>query len=193
MLRSAGFAQKRKDKGVFDVIIEGRDKDVAPLLNEAGGHRWQRVPPTERKGRVHTSTVTVAVFEIVPEAQYSIPDRDIEVFTKTGTGPGGQHRNKVECCVVMRHKPTGIEATASERSQFQNRQTARAMLEARVAASIHDKSKSSKDAARRDMVGSGMRGDKIRTYRQQDNTATDHRSGKKIRLSEFMKGNIVFG
>ena len=190
MPKSTDSKQKWKVGAIFEVILEGDAHLVKPLLNEAGGHRWQRIPPTERRGRVHTSTVTVAAFELVDQTQYKIRDNEIEVFTKTGTGPGGQHRNKVECCVVMRHRPTGIEATASERSQYQNKQTARAMLEARVAAHFAGNHKSKRDADRREMVGSGMRGDKIRTYREQDNLVTDHRTGKKSRLSDFVKGSI---
>lgn len=190
MLKSTDSRQRSREGAVFEVILEGDSTLLKSLLNESGGHRWQRIPPTERRGRVHTSTVTVAAFELVDQAQYKIRDNEIEVFTKTGTGPGGQHRNKVECCVVMRHSLTGIEATASERSQHQNKQTARAMLEARVSAYLTDNQKSKKDADRRNKIGSGMRGDKIRTYREQDDQVTDHRTGRKWRLSDFMKGNI---
>lgn len=181
-----------KCRGIFDAItIEGDTNAVAPLLGEAGGHRWQRIPPTERKGRVHTSTVTVAAFEIRPEAQWVLRDSEIEVFTTRDTGPGGQHRNKTESCVILRHRPTGIEAKcAAAKSQHANRRTAREMLEARVAAHFAAISKAAGDARRKAMIGSGMRGDKIRTYRQQDDLATDHRSGRKCRLSGVVRGNL---
>ena len=178
-----------KNGAIFDLLIEG-DDGLASLLSEAGGHRWQRVPPTEKRGRVHTSTVTVAVFECGAEAEWRIDDRDIEVFTTKDTGPGGQHRNKTESCGVMRHKPTGIEAKASARSQHQNRKAARAMLEARVRALMDAKATSSLAQNRRLQVGSGMRGDKIRTYREQDDVATDHRTGRKARLSRVRQGKI---
>lgn len=160
------------------------------LLRESGGHRWQRIPPTEKRGRVHTSTVTVAVFEVKPPEQWMIKDSEIEIFTTKDSGPGGQHRNKTESCVVMRHKPTGIEAKAAEKSQHQNRRAAREMLEVRVAEFLSNQMKKKLDATRRDMIGSGMRGDKIRTYREQDNVVIDHRTGRKISLSVVEDGHI---
>lgn len=97
--RSALAPRSRSRNGAtFDLLIEG--EGIACLLQEAGGHRWQRIPPTERRGRVHTSTVTVAVFECPPESTWQIDERDIEVFTTKDTGPGGRHRNKTESCVV---------------------------------------------------------------------------------------------
>lgn len=178
-----------RNGGTFDLVIEGDDR-LSPLLREAGGHRWQRIPPTERRGRVHTSTVTVAVFECAPEAMWEINERDIEVFTTRDTGPGGQHRNKTESCVVMRHKPTGIEAKAAAKSQHQNRRTARAMLEARVRAFVDTRAAAGLAQNRKLQVGSGMRGDKIRTYREQDDQVSDHRTGRKARLSRVREGKI---
>jgi peptide chain release factor 1 len=173
---------------IFELLIEGERIDG--LLNEAGGHRWQRVPPTERRGRVHTSTVTVAVFQVLPESEWTLKESDIEVFTTKDSGPGGQHRNKTESCVVMRHRPTGIEAKASAKSQHQNRKSARAMLEARVRALEVGRATSTRAQNRRQQVGSGMRGDKVRTYRAQDDLVTDHRSGRKARLSRIRAGFI---
>lgn len=160
------------------------------LKLEAGGHRWQRVPPTEKKDRVHTSTVTVAVFEEMPPTRWTLLDRDLEIFTTKDSGPGGQHRNKTESCVVMRHKPTGIEAKASTKSQHRNREMARAMLEGRVKAFYRSQKYEQEEQARKQMVGSGMRGDKIRTYRERDDQVTDHRVGRKIRLSTLLRGDL---
>lgn len=174
--------------GIFDLLIEGEGIEL--LLQEAGGHRWQRVPPTERRGRVHTSTITVAVFEIVPEERWTLKESDIETFTSRDTGPGGQHRNTTDSCVVMRHRPTGIEAKAAAKSQFQNRKTARAMLEARVRAVMDERTSQDRAQDRRRQVGSGMRGDKIRTYRQQDDQVTDHRTGRKARLGKVKDGHF---
>lgn len=157
---------------------------------EAGGHRWQRTPPTERSGRVHTSTVTVAVFEVRSKDRFVLHDRDIEVFTTMDSGPGGQHRNKTESCVVMRHRPTGIEAKAATKSQHRNRQIAREMLEGRVAAHKAQAESAAERDKRRGMVGSGMRGDKVRTYRVRDDQVTDHRSGRKARLREVLAGRL---
>lgn len=160
------------------------------LLKESGGHRWQRIPPTERKGRVHTSTVTVAAFEIVERASFVLREADIETFTTKDSGPGGQHRNKTESCVVMRHLPTGIEAKAATKSQHRNREIAREMLETRVAQHEQDKRLTSERNDRRSKVGSGMRGDKIRTYRTQDDQVTDHRSDKKMSLRKVLRGEL---
>lgn len=176
-------------------MLEGAEESLQPLLNEAGGHRWQRVPPTERKGRVQTSTVTVAVFEVMAQSQFTLNERDIEVFTTKDSGPGGQHRNKTESCVVMRHAPTGIEAKSATKSQHDNRKLAREVLESRVRAFYADAQSAKDSEHRRRQVGSGQRGDKIRTYREQDNTVTDHASGCKARLSELRVGDFkkIFG
>ncbi len=123
----------RRPGAVFELYLDGREDLIRPLLFEAGGHRFQRVPPTERRGRVQTSTITVSAFEILPEQQYKLRDQDIKIFTTTAGGPGGQHQNKTQSAVVMRHIPTGIEASSSERCQHQNKRIARAVLEARVA------------------------------------------------------------
>lgn len=176
-------------------MIEGAESIVRPLLMESGGHRWQRVPPTERNGRVHTSTVTVAAFEVKDEKKWVLREQDIKVFTTRDSGPGGQHRNTTDSCVVMRHLPTGIETKAAAKSQHQNRRVARETLEARVAAHYATQDTASKVQDRRDKVGSGERGDKVRTYRTRDDQVTDHRSGKKARLSRVVRGELelVFG
>ena len=154
---------------------------------ESGGHRWQRVPPTERKGRVHTSTVTVVALPIPEEREWILPEKDIVIFTMKSSGPGGQHVNKTNSCVVIRHLPTGIEAKADSRSQLINRKTARALLESKVSAFYSEKQISEKSKIRHKLRGSGMRGDKIRTYRVQDDIVTDHRSETKFRLKDFSK------
>lgn len=170
--------------------MEGEEGAVRPLLTEAGGHRWQRVPPTERKGRVQTSTVTVSVVELLLGQQFTLRDQDIKVFTTTAGGPGGQHQNKTRSAVVMRHLPTGIEASASARCQHQNRRQARAVLESRVAELMTRRQSESENARRREQLGTGERGDKIRTYREQDDQVVDHRTGAKCRLSDVRKGQI---
>lgn len=139
---------------------------------------------------MHTSTVTVAVFEAIDSPQWRLKESDLQVFTTKGTGPGGQHRNKTESCVVMRHLPTMIEARADSRSQHQNRRTAREMLEARVSAYYADQVQIGADAARRAMIGSGMRGDKVRTYREQDDLVTDHQTGNRARLTDVRAGKL---
>ena len=171
------------------IYIHGRHEDVFPLLKEAGGHRWQRVPPTEKRGRVHTSTVTIAVLELL-HCSYTLKDDDIEIFTTKDSGPGGQHRNKTESCVIMRHIPTGIEAKASTKSQHRNKVLAREVLEARVINLFKIQNKSKIDNKRKLQVGTGMRGDKIRTYREKDNIVSDHKTGKKTSLSSILEGKL---
>jgi peptide chain release factor 1 len=126
------------------------------------------------------------------QKSWRLNEKDLEVFTTKDSGPGGQHRNKTESCVVIRHKPTGIEAKAATKSQHDNRRVAREVLEARVANHYAGLAKSAEDSARKQMVGSGMRGDKIRTYRCQDDTVSDHESGQKMRLQKMMTG-VLFG
>lgn len=127
---------------------------------------------------------------MAPESEWQLSDRDIQVFTTKDSGPGGQHRNKTESCVIMRHLATGIEAKASAKSQHANRRTAREMLEFRVREHYRQQKEAGEAGRRRQMVGTGMRGDKIRTYREQDDTVTDHRSGRKVRLSAVRRGEL---
>jgi peptide chain release factor 1 len=173
------------------LTVDGPEQLVKPLLSETGGHRWQRVPPTERNGRVHTSTVTVVALLIPDKSEWSLNDRDIEVFTKRSSGAGGQHVNKTESCVVMRHVPTGIEAKSALKCQHQNRREARAMLEARVKALQLKKAFEELSDKRREK-GSGMRGDKIRTYREKDDIVIDHRTDKKYRLKDIRVGKLKY-
>lgn len=140
---------------------------------------------------MHTSTVTVAVMSAGAGKASALLDRDILVFTTKDSGPGGQHRNKTESCVIMRHLPTGIEAKAASKSQHRNKETARAVLDARVADHLDAIARSSANERRQQQVGSGMRGDKIRTYRAQDDRVVDHRSDRKVSLSALMKGSLT--
>jgi peptide chain release factor 1 len=179
-----------RNEAVFDLIIEGDSPNLQLLLNESGGHRWQRISPTERRGRVHTSTVTVVSSELKDALVCKLLESDITTFTTKDSGPGGQHRNKTETCVVMRHEPTKIEAKAASKSQSQNRKTARALLEHRVATMMVLRDNIQRGIKRKELAGSGQRGDKIRTYREQDDIVIDHRSGKKSRLKDFRKGKL---
>jgi peptide chain release factor 1 len=118
---------------------------------------------------------------IVPEeAEWKLNDRDITVFTKKSSGPGGQHVNTTDSCVVMRHIPTGIEAIARERCQHTNKKNARSLLEAKVRSYFSNQEQKRKNDEKRDLRGAGMRGDKIKTYRSQDDIVTNHVTGEKI-------------
>lgn len=172
---------------VFRVDGRGAEKVFA---NESGGHRWQRVPPTEKRGRTHTSTITVAVLPIPAEAKLILPDRDLKWSTCRGSGPGGQHRNKTESAVQLVHRPSGISVRCeTEKSQHRNRQMALEQLRARLWESQQATVANSRSSARKSQVGSGMRGDKRRTIREQDGQVTDHVLGKKWRLKDYLRGN----
>lgn len=177
--------------GAVDLIVSGPDPLLKPLLLESGGHRWQRVPPTERRDRVHTSTVTVVVMPVLEPQSWGIADRDLEITTMRGSGAGGQHRNRTESAVRMRHLPTGLEVRiCSERSQHRNKDIARAILEGRVKAALSGATTRDRDAQRKELAGSGERGDKGRTYRVRDDQVTDHRSGKRASLKRVLAGDL---
>lgn len=173
-------------------FLSFRVQDAGYLFaNEAGGHRWQRVPPTERKGRVHTSTVTVAVFEEPTEQEFQLRPSDLDIKTTKGSGPGGQHRNTTDSCVVVTHIPskTVIRADCG-RSQHRNKALALGLLRARLAASQRASTDASLNDLRRGQVGSGQRGDKRRTIRTQDGIVTDHVLDKKMRLEDYLSGRM---
>lgn len=172
-------------------LVEQRSGFIAFLVDgtgfaaEAGGHRWQRVPPNERHSRVHTSTVTVSVLPLMDEPP---PFGTVRIETTRGDGPGGQHRNKTDSCVVATHVATGLQVRIDGRSQFKNKQTALRVLSAKVAAQHAGKASETQNSLRAQQIGSGMRGDKIKTYRERDDLVIDHVSGQKSRLSDWRKG-----
>lgn len=159
---------------------------------ESGVHRVQRVPETESQGRVHTSTVTVAVLPEAVEVDFEILDKDLRVDTYRSSGAGGQHVNKTDSAIRMTHLPTGIVvACQDERSQIKNREKAMRLLKSR----LYDYYQSQKDAeyaeARKGQVGTGDRSERIRTYNFPQGRVTDHRIGMTIyNLPSFMDGDI---
>ncbi|HZO14992.1 MAG TPA: peptide chain release factor-like protein [Polyangiaceae bacterium] len=157
--------------------------------HEAGGHRWQRVPPNDKRGRVHTSTITVAVLPEPSAAQVIIADKDLVESTCRGTGSGGQKRNKTESTVLLKHLPTGIQVRCeTDRSQTYNREMALLMLRARLHELETRRLQEERAAHRRHQVGSGMRGDKRRTIRCQEGVVVDHVTGRRWDLKRYLRG-----
>ncbi len=173
--------------GEICIAVEGRDLDK--LNNEPGGHRIQRVPPTERKGRVHTSTVTVALID--PTVQlHEVSELDLKVEWYSGTGCGGQNRNKIKSSCRLTHIPTGIVQTAQTRSRTNSYKLAYDQLVAQVKNVVASSCAAKSAAIRKAQVGTGMRGDKIRTYRFQDDVVKDHITNKTSSVKKVMAGNF---
>ena len=162
------------------------------LQNEGGVHRVQRIPNTERQGRVHTSTATVAVLLKPKKTEVNISPADLEISTYKSSGPGGQYVNKTESAVRMVHKPTGIVVTCqSERNQLQNKETALALLSARVLQRQEEMDLSKLSSERREQIASAKRSEKMRTYNFPQDRITDHRINKSWHnIEAIMDGDL---
>jgi peptide chain release factor 1 len=179
--------------GYKDAAFEIRGRDCYRKLRfETGTHRIQRVPATEKSGRIHTSTATVLVLPIRKKSTIEINPADIDIeFSRSG-GAGGQNVNKVETAVRLIHRPTGLDARSqSERSQASNREKAMAVLMAKLE-QLHDEEEAKKHAAERaGKIGSGDRSEKIRTYNSLQDRVTDHRIKESWHnLPSIFAGNI---
>jgi peptide chain release factor 1 len=172
-------------------MVKGRGA-YSRLKYESGVHRVQRIPSTESSGRIHTSTVTVAVLAEVEEVDIQIPESDLRIDVYKSSGAGGQNVQKNATAVRITHIPTGmVIACQDERSQLQNRLRALSILRARLYEIEEQKRKEERDATRLSQVGSGERAEKIRTYNYPQSRVTDHRIDlSSHNLPSVMEGNI---
>ena len=162
----------------------------ARLKFESGIHRVQRVPETEAGGRIHTSAASVAVMPQAQDIDIVIDDKDIRIDVFRASGAGGQHVNKTDSAVRITHFPTGIVVTCqNERSQFQNKATAMAVLRSKLYEKQRTEQVNASNSARKTMVGSGDRSEKIRTYNFPEQRVTDHR----IKLTLYKLDDILAG
>lgn len=161
------------------------------LQFEAGVHRVQRIPKTERSGRIHTSTATVAVLPEIEQSQVYINPQDIEWDFYRSGGKGGQNVNKVSTATRIRHKPTGIVVSSQrERSQEQNRRIALQLLRSKLW-ELEERKKEEQVSSARQLIGRGTRSEKIRTYNFPQNRLTDHRINKSWHnLEAIMEGKM---
>ena len=172
--------------------IKGPDAYIR-LEHEAGTHRVQRVPVTEAKGRVHTSTATVTVLPEAHEVDVQIDPNDLKIDVYRSSGPGGQSVNTTDSAVRITHLPTGtVVAMQDEKSQIQNRAKAMVVLRARLLKAEQDKQSAAMSAQRQGQVGAGNRTDKIRTYNFKENRVTDHRINLTLyKLDQVLAGDLT--
>ena len=172
-------------------MIEGSGA-YSRLKFESGVHRVQRVPETESSGRIHTSTVTVAVLPEVDDVEVEINPDDLQIDTYRSSGAGGQHINKTESAIRITHLPTGMVVTCQdERSQHKNREAAMKMLRSRLYDMMEQERSASIAADRKSQVGTGDRSERIRTYNFPQGRMTDHRIGLTLyKLEQIMNGDL---
>ena len=173
-------------------LIEGGDGAYSRLKFESGVHRVQRVPETETSGRIHTSTVTVAVLPEAEEVEVEIAPGDVRIETCKSSGAGGQHVNKTESAIRLIHLPTGMVIECQdERSQVQNRAKAFRILRSRLYEKMQEEQRMKIASERRSQVGTGDRSERIRTYNYPQGRVTDHRIGLTLHnLDAVLNGDL---
>ena len=180
--------------GVKEVVISlgGKRGAYSRLKFESGVHRVQRVPETESQGRIHTSAATVAVLPEAQDVEVDIKDSDLRIDTYRSSGAGGQHVNKTDSAIRITHLPTGlVVACQDERSQLKNKEQAMRLLKSRLLEMYQAQQDEAQASARKSMVGSGDRSERIRTYNFPQGRVTDHRIGLTLyKLEQFLDGDM---
>ncbi|MBI3631316.1 MAG: hypothetical protein HY219_00415, partial [Candidatus Staskawiczbacteria bacterium] len=172
-------------------LLKNAQEDAARLLKNTPENEF-RIPKTEKSGRVHTSTITVAVLLKPKKTEININPADLQIDTYKASGPGGQYVNKTESAIRITHRPTGLVVTSqSERNQLQNRENAMSVLAARLLQRQEEQDLSKLSSERREQIGWAKRSEKIRTYNYPQNRITDHRIGKSWHdLENIVNGNL---
>jgi len=179
--------------GFKEIVFSIEDERAYDIFKfESGTHRVQRIPATESGGRIHTSAVTVAVLPEAEEKEVDIKESDIRVDVFRSSGSGGQHVNTTDSAVRLTHIPTGIVVSCQdEKSQIKNRDKAMRILRARILDQQFQEAKASSDAIKKQMIGSGDRSERIRTYNFPQGRCTDHRVGyTSHNLGGIMEGDM---
>ena len=187
------YESKSELNGYKEASFEIKGKDAYKLMRyETGVHRVQRVPATEKNGRVHTSTASVAILPIRKKVNFEINPTDIEMEYSRSGGKGGQNVNKVETAVRLVHKPTGIDVrSTNERSQLANKEKAMIILTAKLQQLKEEEEAKKYSSERKGQIGTGDRSEKIRTYNFPQDRITDHRVKKSWHnLPKIMEGGI---
>jgi len=196
---SSGWQQKILDSkptelgGLKEITFEVSGSNVFSKMKYEGGvHRVQRIPQTEKKGRIHTSTATVAILPKPKKAQIQIKPEEMRIDFFRASGPGGQYVNKRETAVRITHLPTGLVVTSqTERSQYQNKENALAILEAKLLEKKEEKDLEKLGQERKTQIKWAKRSEKIRTYNFPQNGITDHRAKKSWHnLEDIVEGKL---